>query len=404
MPRAKDRDSEFDELTAAYMAAQGEKQIAIAHTLDLSQAAVSRLLEKARHKYLHQELRFIDKDLSAETMERIRRRASRRPSNDALNRILQFGRARGPSLWVFPCEAPPDKPDERMEELSRHAARHIRDLIQRSKCFGVTWGGMVSSVARALRDLSLPAPWSERGNIDVIPLSGEPLGNDPTTYSSSSIAHVLGQVINGEKYYARSLAMVPAFVPEGFEPKEVAGVWRLIGLVKSHAEIFGPHGARAGAGDSEADRVDMILTSVGPAERPLGFGRGTLVGKTSIRDLPQLVVGDMGGVCFPKRALTPSQKASLETVAERWTGLSRRHIEQCARRAFGEKSASTGPPGVVVVSVGRKRAPFLLEAIRLGLINHLIVDDELQDGLEQAVKARYPEVASELRARPALPS
>ena len=404
MRRPEDRHTELDMLTAAFLAAEGVKQIAIADTLAISQAAVSRLLAQARQTHLRQELRFLEDKVSPDVMEQIRRRVSRRPRSEALNRIsLHFARVRGPSLRVFPCTAPPGDMPQRMTELSRLAARTIRELILRCRCFGVTWGGMVSRVAAAMKELALPAPWVE-DPIEVIPLSGEPLGDSPTTYSSSSIAHLLGQVLNGESYNARSLAMVPAFVPDRFEPEEIAGVWRLIGLVKSHAEIFGPHrdGAHPkGQGAAEqgpiAGRVDMILTSVGPAERPLGFGKGTLfaTGKVTIEDLRQLVLGDMGGVCFPKPTLTAKQAARLEAVAGRWTGLTKEHLVPCAQRAFAQHSSSKGPPGVVVISVGRERAPFLLEAIKLGLINHLIIDDELQDELERIVKHDFPGFISE---------
>lgn len=402
MRRTEYRHTELDKLTAAFLAAEGVKQTAIAGILGISQAAVSRLLAQARETHLRQELRFLEDKVSPEVMEQIRRRVSRRPRSEALHRIsMHFAHVRGPSLRVFPCTAPPGEMQQRMTELSRLAARTVRDLILRCRCFGVTWGGMVSRLAAAMRELSLPAPWVE-DLIEVIPLSGEPLGDSPTTYSSSSIAHLLGQVLNGETYNARSLAMVPAFVPDRFEPEEIAGVWRLIGLVKSHAEIFGPHGNRPAGQSALAGRVDMILTSVGPAERPLGFGKGTLfaTGKVTIEDLRQLVLGDMGGVCFPKPRLTAKQTARLEAVAGRWTGLTKEHLVPCAQRAFAQRSPFVGPPGVVVISVGRERARFLLESIKLGLINHLIVDDELQDELDQTVKRDYPTFLREPGPRP----
>jgi hypothetical protein len=53
-----------------------------------------------------------------------------------------------------------------------------------------------------------------------VPLSGDPLGDAPTSFSSSSVAQEFGTLANGVQYTARSLAMVPAFIPANFDPKE----------------------------------------------------------------------------------------------------------------------------------------------------------------------------------------
>ena len=388
MRRSHSENIEVDLLTAAFLAGEGAKQLDIARVLEISQAAVSRLLTEARKNYLREEVRFLREKVPPEMMKQILQRVSRNSLETRLDKIAQrFANVRGPVLRSFVCAAPPERVMERITELSRLAAPWIRELFLRCRSFGVTWGGMISRVAAAQRALSIPAPWKEYA-IEVIPLSGEPLGDSPTTYSSSSIAHELGVVINGDSYNARSLAMVPAFLPDGFREQEIAGVWRLIGLVRSHAEIFGPHKASMPAEDALANRLDMILTSVGPAERPLGHGKGRLfeTGNLKIDELRQMVIGDMGGVCFPRESVTKRQRAKLDAVAARWTGLTVDHLNRCSRRCANEPDPFSGPPGVVVVCVGRERAPFLIEAVKLGLINHLIIDGELQDELEAVSK------------------
>jgi hypothetical protein len=63
------------------------------------------------------------------------------------------------------------------------------------------------------------------------------------------LAHDFSKLVNGESYRGirrsgddwkdLSLAMVPAFIPEGFSGEQTRGVWRLIDLVWSYRFIFG---------------------------------------------------------------------------------------------------------------------------------------------------------------------
>ena len=98
----------------------------------------------------------------------------------------------------------------------------------------------MEAVVAALRSLPYPSPWTKK-IIQFVPLSGEPLARERSTFSSSSLARELGIVVNGEAYDAPSLAMVPAFVPDRFRDYERNGVWKLIELVKSYKTIFGLH-------------------------------------------------------------------------------------------------------------------------------------------------------------------
>jgi DNA-binding transcriptional regulator LsrR (DeoR family) len=388
MPRIKSGLDELDMVTAAYLAGEGWKQTEIAKTLRTNQAAVSRLLVLARKRYLREEVRFLQETVSPETMQKVMQRVSRNKLSEKLKDLAVRAGHRGPVLRVFHCDAPVSERWQRMGELSRQAAPYIRDLILRSKVCGVTWGGMLSQVVSAVQDLSMAPPWKE-DKIEIIPLGGEPLGDGPTTYSSSSLAHELGAAVNGPEYYARSLAMVPAFIPDDFEEDEIRGVWRLIGLVPAYKQIFGTR--KLGERDQQAmaNDLDMVLTSVGPAHRLFGFGRGRLIatGNLKLEDLQKLAIGDMGGVCFERAGLTKRQRVKLEGVAARWTGWSRRDLDRCVARA-NAVDPFQGPPGIAVISIGKDRAEFLLEAVALGRVNHLLIDDELQVEMERLLATR----------------
>ncbi len=411
MPRSRGTPDDVEMIAAAYLAGQNRRQIEIAAMLGISQAAVSRYLSRARHQYLREEVRFLGDTVPPETMQRVLQRVSRNKLSERLERFANRMGRRAPLLRVFTCathslsEAAAKEESaagasernsvrwKRMAELSRQAAPYIRDLILRSRNCGVTWGGMLSQMAVALQELSIAPPWREdQGRIEIIPLSGEPLGDQPTTYSSSSIAHSIGLAANGADYNAPSLAMVPAFIPDNFEEAQRSGVWRLIRLVPAYAQIFGKVHRRQPGEQPLIDNLDMVLTSVGPATRPLGFGRGRLfaTGNLKMDDMQKLVIGDMGGVCFERPGLTEAQRGKLDGVAERWTGWRREHLDRCASRANGNDPFH-GPPGIVIASVGRERAEFLLSAVAAGCVNHLIVDDELCAEMEKLLLARETE-------------
>jgi DNA-binding transcriptional regulator LsrR (DeoR family) len=291
---------------------------------------------------------------------------------------------------VFPVEEKLTERHDRMPEFARQAAPYLRELILRSQTCGVTWGGMLSSLVDAFRAFS-PGPWLTAGKfIRFLPLCGEPLGNLPTHYSSSSLVAELWRLANGSVEPSPSIAMVPAFIPGGFEQAELAGVKKLIGMVKSYNEVFGADNKRSSENpDLYVNKLDSIITSVGTLKRPLRHGQGTLfdTGGVTIEQLIELIRGEMGGVCIPREGLKGRAKKTLDKLNDRWTGLRLEHLESCAKRASVEPDPFRGKPGVVVISVGTDRAPFVYEAIKLGLINHLIVDDELEKTLEELVKS-----------------
>jgi DNA-binding transcriptional regulator LsrR (DeoR family) len=56
----------------------------------------------------------------------------------------------------------------------------------------------------------------------------------------------------------------------------------------------------------------------------------------------------------------------------RWTGISLEQYAACAQRSVAQQS-----PGVVVVAIGKNKAEAVHDAVARGLINNLLVDEEL---------------------------
>jgi len=388
--RKQPSEKQIEMLAAAFLAGEDKKPKEIATQLGINAVDVSRYLKEARDKrYLMVEARFLPGGIDHDMMEKVRQRVTRQELEDKLNSMPgRPGQAPRVSLRVLLCG---DERDERkrMRKLGALAAPLVRTLLLRSTSCGLTWGGMLESVVAGMRDMHCSVPWKKKEHIEFIPLSGEPLGGEPSSFSSSNLARDLGLLANGDKYDAPSLAMVPAFVPDGFQKYEREGVWRLIELVKAYHDIFGPHDAgsavarRVARSVPKAMKLDMILTSVGSLGKPLGFGLGILFDNMNIsyHVLKSLLAAEVGGVCIPRADLTRAQREQLKTVQTSWTGLRLEHLEACAR--LGERPLK-GPPGVVVVSAGTNRATAVCELIKRGLVNHLIVDDVLAEELEKA--------------------
>ena len=384
MKKVQDDQKTIEMLAAAVLAGEGRAHKDIKYLLGVSGSAVTRHLTKARKEFLREQVRFLSYKVPRATMEKVRRRLTQQPLQEKLEKLGRSqGRERAIRLRVFPCGGGGED-RERMKKLGEFAAPVVRQLLLRSRSCGLTWGGMLKAVVTGLRDLPFPPPW-RKTPIQCIPLSGEPLARDRASFSSSSLARDLGIIINGDQYDAPSLAMVPAFIPDAFRKHEQEGVRNLIELVKSYHDIFGGQGN--GNSDTQTAKpkamtLDMILTSVGSLDKPLGFGRGVLFDEMSVsyQDLKSFLVAEVGGVCIPRPNLAADKKEQFHKVQNSWTGLRLEHLMACAARGGG---ALKGPPGVVVISGGKGKASAVCELIKLGLVNYLLIDEVLAEELDK---------------------
>lgn len=227
-----------------------------------------------------------------------------------------------------------------------------------------------------------PSPLRKGKPIQFILLCGEPLGNSPTRFSSSNLASQLDVLINGGTRIPLSLAAVPALIPKDFSRAEVNAIRKLISRVDAHREIFGGPNQESARRECLIDNVDTILTSIGSSATALAFGDDEFVKTAGItrEDLQKLVIGDIGGVLFPRPHLGAGEQAALDQIVARWTGITEKHIKYCIDRARHDKT-----PGVIVVAIGESKATIVYECVKRGLVNHLVIDQDLAKKLESVV-------------------
>jgi len=222
----------------------------------------------------------------------------------------------------------------------------------------------------------LPAP------VQFVPLTGEPLTYPDPETSSSTLAHRLSEIVNGAGDPLRgcpafhSLAAVPAFIPAKFAPQSRKTIRDFIAEIAGYRVIFEGAGTAAAAPKPLVDQLDGIVTGVGTVSAGVS-GRlldDRLVAEGVTKDqVQERVIGDIGGVFLPRSA----RDGVVRGINDRWTGVRLEHIAGCAQAAARDGDRA----GVVVVAIGRAKAPPLLECVRGGLINELIIDHDLAQAL-----------------------
>jgi hypothetical protein len=238
------------------------------------------------------------------------------------------------------------------------------------------------------------APWrKDTSPIEFIPLCGDPLVDiqDAMLYAdrtSSRIASELSKIVNGDGPRSPWLGLVPAFIPRTFSEDEREVIDRLIDLVPYYGRIFGPRNPRRRHEPPLAGNLDMILTAAGDSQHPVRFGQGPLLqlGPKEAKELSEHIHGDIGGVLIPKLDEHPRKTASGQDLVEEltglWTGLKMEHLKRCARQAFAEPGER---PGVTLLGYRESLAGLACEAVRQGLVNHLIIGSPLGAAIEKVL-------------------
>lgn len=276
----------------------------------------------------------------------------------------------------------------RLETFGRAAAPYIGSLIAGSRVVGTSWGETLAAVVRGLAGRPAQPP---KPPIQFVPLCGEMLQGPPRKVSASNLAYQLDEIINGDLRHAHSnwLAGVPSRMPlpqpgvkGSLTPAECAAVSRYIHRLPGYRKVFGADPSRAGAAERTPliERLDMILTSCGPKERPLGYSGVQDLRSVglSLRAARKLVVGDLSGILLKNPDLDPRQPNPVDRINSAWAGAKLDHVRECSRRAL-----ATGAGGTVLCGLGANKADTILEIVRLGLAVRILIDFDLAQQLRR---------------------
>jgi DNA-binding transcriptional regulator LsrR (DeoR family) len=372
-------------LRAAMMCAAGEKQEEIAKELGLSQSRVSRLLEDVRKKkgWLRDHLPSLDY------------RRIPPPILEAANKGFL---ASGQLLARVRRWLPGDQLHFELRVLdegdtfSMAAAERVVELLLRSSNVGVMWGQTLSGVISAISSLQ-GEPWKqENPNIQCIPLCGDPvflMSQMEQPFSASQLAADLEQMLTGSlRPDLPSLSGVSAYIARryiGSKSKTTVDLESALGFMRDfpgYKRIFGET-HQPDQSTPMVDRLDTLLTSVGilnnsdEIEIPYTgtFIQERLAQEKEISkdELNEWIIGDLGGVLIERES---EFRKSVNMLNEGWTGANLDHYRRIANAA-GED----GHPGVVVIASSRQKAKMIKRIVQDGLVNQLIIDASLADGL-----------------------
>jgi DNA-binding transcriptional regulator LsrR (DeoR family) len=346
----------------------------------ISQAHVSRLLSRATELgCLVTTLNFVEQGIREETMEEISQLLEPRSLSDAIHKIGQQSGLCVPAARVFNSgtnSPTPEAGEMRRRRFGRAAAGRLTELLQPSEIVGVAWGRTVSNLIDGLAGNQQIS--KKRGPIQFVPTCAELLGLAMPEYSSTRLTDRLVDLINNGKGDRLSLSGVPAYIPRRYKKEQAAAVRQYVYDISSYQKIFRGKFPLA-------TKMDTLITSIGPPELPVGGAISELMsaGNVSAEKLQSLIIGDMGGVLIRQPSLNSSERRLINELNLMWTGLQYEDLENIA----SEAAQNPRKTGNIVVAIGRDKAPVLIEIIRLGLANELLIDQDLAMALEQTVMA-----------------
>ena len=369
-------DREFEGQKAAYLyGAQGMPQKKIKDKLHRTAGHISKLLAEGKKKGWWQ-IRCL---IPEETRREIEReifcgdKVSEKLQQDASLGVDKVSEIR---IFDSGSKATDEKGYEvRLDRFGRLMAEPLWKLLGEGKIVAVSWGKTIAKSIPEFRRVFQKPP-REKDPIQFIPVCGDLLEYSEVKFTSSSLVAELHEVFNGKSGEVISLgglvARIPCKQPErdivrNFFREHISGCRR----------VFEGERAKRGKRGREAliKQVDTILTSCGtasPDSNDLVLVETTMAIRKTREELNALTIGNIGGFFLPRPGLKKSESKVVKEINDQWTGIRKEHFELCANR---------GSPGVVLLAIGKAKAEIVCECVRLGLVNHLIIDHDLAEEL-----------------------
>lgn len=361
----------------ALLRSKGFNQTAIAARMHLSQPEVSRLLTAATSAgMLRAQPTFLEESIDPAELAY----ALQQVAGDFLE-LEQQVRKLVPADVFFRLHTVSAKD---LQSFYEQAARHVAGLLNGDWIVGTMWGVTIDKIIDGVTRYARP---SHNSGLRAIPLAGDPLfllNQENQQYSASVLAAKLERAFTGKtRSDLPSLNGVPAYISRQLmtDQKKAAVLNDFIRAIPGYHRIFGPIGY--------VHRVDTVLTGVGVFAASPQHVTATFIREREAQEgddfakLRNLVFGDFAGILIPKPRLSADDKALVKSMNQGWTGVTLEQLKNVACKA-----KASAPPGVITVAfAAEKKTAILRESLRRGLINHLVVDEELAAELAQTEEA-----------------
>ena len=365
---------------AAYLRARHNmSQIEIGNALGgLSQPHVSRLLAHAqKQKYLIVTERFAEEQFSADWIQQMDELLAPPALSEALRVYCDTHGYIQPNIRVFESGSGQTESAmmHRRNRFGRTASGRLAELLAKANTVGVAWGRTIRALVDGVAASNRLVDSSHK--IEFLPVCAEFVKLTQRGYSASRLAELLDDIYNDGKGETVSLTGFPAFIPRAYDADMQRSIRQLVSDTPSHAHVFSGN-------DPLVARMDMLISSVGSSDRPLIGALEELMhaGQVSAEQIGELIVGDLSGILIPREGLSPTDHALVEDLNRMWTGLQIEHVRDLAARAANDPQVA----GVVIIALQAERGDAILELIRSGLVNELIIDHAAADRLFELLR------------------
>lgn len=390
--------------SVAYLTYIGWDREAIQAALDLDRETLDDLLGQARRDgTLRMELGLSNTEIEAVIAVMAEPSPARgQPSTEEIQGLLQrLGRLERddpPSIqevhvfdsgWGYKDEPPRNAVfwRERQERFARAAAPMIALRIVRAERVGCGNGTTIFHLLEAVRRLLEYRRAGASSRIRCMPTVGElifatqhdsdlqglDIGIRRIATSSSAIARLLEEALNGEPMATYSLQLVPSFIPTEVRESELDTIKHF--YEKTVTDYHHLLRKKRGA---EVEKLDTLITSVssGVAGTAIQmFGTELRRGGITRENVAKVAVGDIGQAIIPRDnpERLSSGELSHEQIERRCTGITLEQYHRCARRHV-VLGMSEKPLGVCVAAISLNKAKVIVECVRRSLVNTLVID------------------------------
>jgi DNA-binding transcriptional regulator LsrR (DeoR family) len=376
-------------IAAAFLLAQGKSRAEIAAKLKRSEPEVAKLIGLAKELgYLSRAPAFLRYHVNNADWREVERHFFGEASfTSALQTLL-----------------PPNVPFEahvmlgNYNEFIHAAAIYVGHLLRLANRLGLMWGRTVHLLVENIKACGEHLDRDALNRIECVPLCGDPIhlmNQREIEYSASWLAVELERALRGKAKYREEfpcLIGVPAYLSRAVRAgaRSDGGNWvSFVHQIPGYETIFG---RKPGQRFRLADEVDTIIMGAGiigpdsgpwkpsqPREPSTGdFIQERLQQEQDVSNerLARLIFGDVGGLLLERPGLNREDRQLVDELNRGWTGLQIADLQRIAKATH-----KNGKPGIILIAAGDAKAEVLHAAIKLGLVNQLVVDVPLKDRL-----------------------